>query len=56
MSLSSARLFPLLLVLTLALLTFWLERLTREYDFRDFARALDDAQQGRAIKPILRME
>jgi len=30
MSLSSARLFPLLLVLTLALLTFWLERLTRE--------------------------
>jgi lipopolysaccharide export system protein LptC len=30
MSLSSTRLFPLLLVLTLALLTFWLERLTRE--------------------------
>jgi lipopolysaccharide export system protein LptC len=30
MSLSSARLFPLLLMLTLALLTFWLERLTQE--------------------------
>jgi lipopolysaccharide export system protein LptC len=30
MSLSSTRLFPLLLMLTLALLTFWLERLTRE--------------------------
>lgn len=30
MNLSSTRLFPLLLVLTLALLTFWLERLTRE--------------------------
>jgi lipopolysaccharide export system protein LptC len=29
MSPSSARLFPLLLMLTLALLTFWLERLTR---------------------------
>jgi lipopolysaccharide export system protein LptC len=29
-SLSSTRLFPLLLMLTLALLTFWLERLTRE--------------------------
>jgi lipopolysaccharide export system protein LptC len=28
--LSSARLFPLLLMLTLALLTFWLERLTQE--------------------------
>lgn len=30
MTLSSARLFPLLLMLTLALLTFWLERLTQE--------------------------
>lgn len=30
MSLSSTRLFPLLLVLTLALLSFWLERLVRE--------------------------
>jgi len=30
MNLSSTRLFPLLLMLTLALLTFWLERLTRE--------------------------
>ena len=30
MSLSSARLFPLVLMLTLALLTFWLERLTQE--------------------------
>jgi len=27
MNLSSTRLFPLLLMLTLALLTFWLERL-----------------------------
>lgn len=30
MKLSSARLFPLLLMLTLALLSFWLERLVRE--------------------------
>ena len=30
MKLSSTRLFPLLLMLTLALLTFWLERLVRE--------------------------
>jgi lipopolysaccharide export system protein LptC len=30
MRLSSARLFPLLLMLTLALLSFWLERLVRE--------------------------
>jgi lipopolysaccharide export system protein LptC len=30
MNLSSTRLFPLLLMLTLTLLTFWLERLTRE--------------------------
>ena len=33
-----------------------LERLTKDYDFRDIGRALDDAHQGRAIKPILRME
>jgi len=30
MKLSSARLFPLVLILTLALLSFWLERLVRE--------------------------
>jgi aryl-alcohol dehydrogenase len=33
-----------------------LGRLTREYDFRDIGRALDDAHQARSIKPILRME
>ena len=32
-----------------------LDRLTRDYDFRDIGRALDDAHHGRTIKPILRM-
>ncbi len=32
-----------------------LQRLTREYDFKDIATALDDAHHARAIKPILRM-
>jgi aryl-alcohol dehydrogenase len=31
------------------------DRLVRYYDFRDIARALDDAHHQRAIKPVLRM-
>jgi lipopolysaccharide export system protein LptC len=41
MNLSSARLFPLLLMLTLALLTFWLERLTQEEPPRPAPRRHD---------------
>jgi aryl-alcohol dehydrogenase len=33
-----------------------LEKITQDYDFRNIATALDDAQHARAIKPILRME
>ena len=32
-----------------------LDRICREYDFMDIARALEDAHHARAIKPILRM-
>jgi lipopolysaccharide export system protein LptC len=41
MNLASARLFPLLLMLTLALLTFWLERLTQEEPAPPAARRHD---------------
>jgi lipopolysaccharide export system protein LptC len=41
MNLSSARLFPLLLMLTLALLTFWLERLTQVEPARQAPRRHD---------------
>jgi len=32
-----------------------IDRLVREYDFKDVATAVADAHNGRAIKPILRM-